>query len=477
MSGTVELPLWLALLGGVLAAFGLLDRLLTPATRWFFRRRVNRAIDELNTRLKLKIKPFRMTKRQVLIDRLAHDPDVVRAAEDHAREENMPVSVAMDMATRYAREIVPAFNAYAYFRVGIRLARWLSTALYRVRLGYTDSDALAGVNPDSAVVFVMNHRSNMDYVLVTYLASSSAALSYAVGEWARVPVLQTLIRAMGAYFIRRDARNRLYRRVLAAYVRMATEAGVTQAIFPEGGLSRDGNLRPVKLGLLSYILSAHEQAGRDTVFIPVGLNYDRVLEDRSLVAEAEGKATPKSTMQKTVTTLGFLWKNFRLRLAGKWHRFGYACVSFGKPVSLSAFLAANKARRLSALPEDEKPALTQKLGEHLMAEVSKVIPALPASLVAVALLDAGEAGLDRLSLKARVDAMIDRLEASGAHIHIPRHDRDYEVTVGLRMLTLRKIVAEDSNGTLTIAQGEEPLVTYYANAIRHLFRPAKARRA
>ncbi len=475
MSGTIELPLWLVLLAGVLAVFGLVDRLLTPATRWFMRRRLNRAIDELNTRLKLKIRLFGMTKRQVLIDRLAHDPDVIRAAEEHARDENMPVNVAMDLVQRYARETVPAFNAYAYFRVGIRLARWLSTALYRVRLGYTDADALAEVNPDSTVVFVMNHRSNMDYVLVTYLASASTALSYAVGEWARVPVLQQLIRAMGAYFIRRDARSRLYRRVLAAYVRMATEAGVTQAIFPEGGLSRDGLLRPVKLGLLSYILSAHEHAGRDTVFIPVGLNYDRVLEDRSLVAEAEGRAVPVTTLRKTGRTLGFLAKNLRLRLAGKWHRFGYACVSFGKPVSLDAFLKESNVRSLAAVPQDERPALTQALGERLMAEVGKVIPALPVSLVALALQDAGAAGLDRLSLKARVDALIDTLEARGAHIHIPRHDRDYEVTVGLRMLAIRHIVTEGENGILHVAEGEGPFIAYYANSIRHLFRPLNTR--
>ncbi len=46
---------------------------------------------------------------------------------------------------------------------------------------------LAQVDPDATVVFVMNHRSNMDYgALVTYLAADRSALSYAVREWARV---------------------------------------------------------------------------------------------------------------------------------------------------------------------------------------------------------------------------------------------------------------------------------------------------
>ena len=73
--------------------------------------------------------------------------------------------------------------------------------LYRVRIGYRNDDALAAVDPSSSVIFVINHRSNMDYVLVTYVAATSSALSYAVGEWAQVWGLRGLIRSMGAYFI------------------------------------------------------------------------------------------------------------------------------------------------------------------------------------------------------------------------------------------------------------------------------------
>lgn len=469
MTETIELPVWVIVIASVLAAIAIADRLLSPAVRWFFRRRVNQAIDELNTRLKLKIRPFGTTRREVLIDRIVNDPAVVGAVAEHSRETGEPIQVAMGRATRYAREIVPMFNAYAYFRIGTRLARLIATALYRVRLGYTDTEALSKVAPDSSVVFVMNHRSNMDYVLVTYLASSSTALSYAVGEWARLPVLQTLIRFMGAYFIRRNARNTLYRRILATYVRMATEAGVTQAVFPEGGLSRDGKLRPPRIGLISYIVSAHDHATHDTVFIPVGLNYDRVLEDRSLVFEADHHARPASTWQKSTRTLGFLWRNLRLRLAGRWHRFGYASVSFGNPVSVDRFLADQGIDKWRMLADSEREALTEKLALRLMRSIETLIPVLPVSLVSVALIEAGPERVDRLELKVRVGILIDRLVDRGMHIHIPRQDRDYEIDVGLRMLTLRRIVKQAPDGELTIADKDRALVAYYANAIAHLF--------
>ena len=75
-------------------------------------------IDELNTRLELEIPAFNLTKRRVLIDRLLYDPAIVEAAGETAASGAVPRQVVMASVERYAREIVPAFNAYAYFRVG-----------------------------------------------------------------------------------------------------------------------------------------------------------------------------------------------------------------------------------------------------------------------------------------------------------------------------------------------------------------------
>src|SRR3954469_16571072 len=314
MTHSVSLPLWLVVVLFLLAAWAALDRLLMPGARWYLRRRVNRVIDELNTRLRLKIPPFHRTKRRVLIDRLVFDPAVVEAVDAHAREQGVPRGVLASRVERYAREIVPAFNAYFYFRIGYWLSKRVAQLLYRVRLGFSDEAGLAAVTPGSTVVFLMNHRSNMDYVLMGYLAADRTALSYAVGEWARIWPLQTLIRSTGAYFVRRSSGDPLYRRVLERYIHMATSRGVPQAVYPEGGLSRDGRLRPPKLGLLDYMLRSFDPQGdRDLVFIPVGINYDRVLEDRTLLLDlpptSEAKAARPGLLGAVSTTLRFALRN------------------------------------------------------------------------------------------------------------------------------------------------------------------------
>jgi len=472
MTSQVTLPLWLALIISALAIWAAFERIVVPAVRWFLRRRFNRSIDELNTRLKLRIQPFKLAKRQALIDQLIFDPEVLRAIEEYAAANKVSREAAQARARGYAREIVPSFSAYAYFGIGTRLARSISTFLYRVRLGYLDEAAMQLADPDAAVVFVINHRSNMDYVLVTYMASTSSALSYAVGEWARVWLLQNLIRSMGAYFVRRDSREPLYRKVLSRYVHLAVAGGLAQAMFPEGGLTRDGKLRPPKLGLLSYMVSGFDPKGpRDAVFVPVGINYDRVLEDRVQVAALVTPEGEKPRFKFSPAVLiGFLWQNLKLRMQGRLYRYGYACVSFGKPVSLRQYVT-ERGIDFRTLDEQRRFAEIERLGEALMQQVGQVIPALPVSLVATVILAAAKP-LSALELKGEVEILIRRLIAGGAHIHIPRSDQDYAIEVGLRMLLLRHFVEED-NGLYRANPREEIMLRYYANSIAHMLPAAK----
>ena len=462
----VSVPLWLLVPGGLLAVWAALDRLLIPSVRWLLRRRVNRLIERVNTQLKIRLPPFKLTRRAVLIDRLLFDREVQEAAAAHARESGMPREVAVETVRRYAREIVPSFNAYVYFRAGYAAARAIARSLYRVRLGYSDEAGLSRVGENTTVVFLINHRSNMDYILVAYLAAEKAALSYAVGEWARVWPLQTLIRAMGAYFVRRNSRDALYRKVLERYVAMATEAGVTQAIFPEGGLSRDGKLRPPKFGILDYMLRSFDrEGGRDIAFIPVGINYDRVFEDRSFQVELDPAARRPGTTQSLATATRFVSRNAFLMARNRWHRFGYACVNFGSPVSLRDYLVREAVdfRRLS---KEERFPKVEAFAKELMREIAKVIPVTPVALAATVLVRQPGKAWSRLELKAEILRLVNEVEARGAHVYIPRRDLDYAFEVGLRMLVLRRLVAE-SGGILAPVPQELPLLTYYANSIAH----------
>ena len=449
MTETVEIPIWLFSLILGFAAVTFASHFLFPSVRWFLRRRMERVVAKLNTRLARPIQPFKLARRTDMIQRLVYDPAVTEAIVDYAREHGVREDVAFEQAKRYAREIVPSFSASAYFGFAIRAARLLARFLYHVRLGHYDKPALDEVDPDATLVFVINHRSNMDYVLVTYLAAQQSALSYAVGEWARVWPLSRLIRAMGAYFIRRRDAGPLYRRVLARYVAMATQGGVAQAMFPEGGLSLDGKLATPRMGLLKYIVEGWQPDGRDVVFVPVALNYDRVLEDRVLLdAHRAGTRRFRARIGEAVGFgLTYLWR----RMTGKVQKFGYAAVSFGTPLSLRAHVA-------------EQGRDPEMLAGRLMDTIGDVVPILPVPLLALVLQDGIPRSRDEIA-----EAVTARLASFGLPPDHAVHCAPDEVLeTGLAVLLRRALIVRDPDGRYSADPSHGALLQFYANSISHL---------
>ncbi|WP_159965725.1 1-acyl-sn-glycerol-3-phosphate acyltransferase [Profundibacterium mesophilum] len=455
MFDTVQIPVWLLVLILLFAAATLLTHFINPPVRWFFRRRMERAVERLNKRLERPIQPFKLARRHDMIQRLIYDPKVAEAVTRHARETGMREDVAFAEARRYAREIVPSFSASAYFGVAIRAARWLSTRLYDIRLGEIGQAGMQKIDPDATVIFVMNHRSNTDYVLVTYLVADRSALSYAVGEWAQVWPLSRLIRAMGAYFIRRKSRNTLYRRVLARYVQLSTQAGVTQAIFPEGGLSLTGSVGAARLGLLSYIVSDFDMRGRDVVFVPISLNYDRVIEDRILVEAAQsGERRFRASFLRGAFFAG-RW--LRRRITGRAKRFGMAAVTFGEPLSLKAFLAARAVTQGDVTGERGVTAIAQEV----MQRIRKGVPALPVPLFLAALIEGCETlGEIELWMARRVEM----LRASGAVAHLREDSISLTARDALERLRVRRML-DESGGRIKIAPGRMSIAAFYAASV------------
>jgi len=467
MTSSVNLPLWLVVFGGLLAVSAVFRLLVIPLFRWLVRRRTERVMDEVNRRLDLSLPEFKTIRRQNLINRLVFDAQVLQAVRKHCQESGISEEQGIQKVERYAREIVPTFNAYLYFRFGSWLGRTFSKLLYRVRVGFVDEEGFRKVDPYSSVVFIMNHRSNMDYILLAYLAMKRVALSFAVGEWARVWPVQPLVKAFGAFFVRRSSGNVLYRRVLERFVQMATAAGVVQAVFPEGRLSRDGQIGHPKIGLLDYMLRGFDpEVGRDLVFIPVGINYDRVVEDRTLLMASDREVFKKSIWGVIKTTLFFFLRNIWLMLRRKWYRYGYAVVNFGTPLSMREYARALPLdfRRMD---NEERIDTVKRLAQELMNAVGRVVPVVPVSLISsVFVANHGKAMTDE-EIRAQAQALMSDLSRSGAHVYVPRRSPDYTIEVGLRMLVLRHFVRE-KKAVFFPAPEERKVLEYYASTIAHL---------
>jgi glycerol-3-phosphate O-acyltransferase len=439
---------------------------------------------------RVQLESARFIDRLWLREALLRDPAVDAAAARAASEQQTPLMELRQRIEAWVDEMVPAFSITAYYRLGGGLARVAVNLCYELVFDAASYERADRQVPTGAIrVFVINHRSNADYVVLSYGLLKHVALSYAVGEWARVWPLDLLFRAFGSYFIRRGERDRLYHVVLERYVQLLVGHGGVTGFFPEGRLTRDGAMGPAKAGLLDYILGVRrEQPGQPIWFIPVGLNFDRVFEDRSLIASAEG--APKAR-DKAGSALRILWRapvvlgSHLLRLVTRTHRgFGYAAVTVGQPVSLDEL----QVGEIAALPFEQRWPQVKALAAQLIERVGRVVPATPVPLLASALLEGP--GADDAVLVRRIAELLRGLRAAGAPVargeafahmapvtgqgELAALDAELAATSEAElMLSIaytalrRRGILRRQGGRIELRERDRPVLQWYARSIAH----------
>ena len=446
------------------------------ATRRFAHGYARRAGRRTVMRARVRIDRYKLTRKAYVIDALLADEAITVAVRAHVADTGASEDDTWRRVRRYLDEIVPFFNILAYYRLGYWVSRAALSLFYKVSVEYERPDPFRAVPRNSIVIYLMNHRSNADYVLVAYVMMGAVSISYAVGEWARAFPLEVLFKSFGSYFIRRRYREPLYHAVLQSYVQLITRNRVTQGIFPEGGLTRDGALRPAKIGLLDYALGvARDPEVRSRMYVvPVGINYDRVIEDRTLLRELETRRpVPASDRIAQAANVGrfILWNLGRL-VTRRWRRYGRAAVTIGTPVSVDAWLTGLEAEGVSLFdtPRGDRLSRVQHFCDDVLQRIGAIIPVTPVPLACAALQSFDADFVSRAALLERMSAMRDVLREFNGRVL--QADRDIEETFdrAYRMLRMRRVIARTGNGFLILPNGR-PLITYYANSIVHLLGP------
>ena len=420
-----------------------------------------------------RIDRFKFTGKKYIAESLLGDRAIAEAVERHAVESGMPRADVWRRVRRYLDEIVPVFNLLVYYEFGISASRFLLNLFYKIEVDHPRPEAISELPRESIVIYLMNHRSNADYVLATYALAGQVTISYAVGEWARVFPLEYLFKTFGSYFIRRRFREPLYHTVLERYVQLITRNGVTQGIFPEGGLSRDGKLRPAKIGLLDYALGVAREPGfaERMYIVPVAINYDRVLEDRSLLRElraSEGHRPPGRFKQLREVLSYAGWNTGRL-LMRRWKRYGEAAVVIGEPVALAPWFREREREGggLFALERGDRLREVQKLADDAMRRVGEIIPVTSVPLVCAAVQTFDAEFITRAALIERTSELRASLLHHGRHVLKPQEQIGETLDRAYELLRLRRVLARDGAGYVVLPRGRE-LISYYANSISHL---------
>jgi glycerol-3-phosphate O-acyltransferase len=338
-----------------------------------------------------------LSHRRNLIDAIVASAALQDEIVDEAKRRGVTTEAAEDRARKFAWEIASDFS-YPVIRAGELVLERLWQRLYdgvEIRHG----GELVQAAPGNGLVYLPNHRSHIDYLLLSYLvhAQGLAPPHIAAGANLNLPLVGAVLRRGGAFFLRRSFKGEpLYAAVFREYLHAMLAKGFPIAYFIEGGRSRSGRTLAPKGGLLGMTLESFmREHPRPVLMVPVHFSYEKVLEGTTLVAELEGQ--PKQ--RESIGALASVARNLR-------REYGSAYANFGQPLSVGPFLD-REAPGWQALNGDAQREtarnLAVRLGREMAQRINAAVVINPINLVAMAIVPSPRHALDERGLAQQIE--------------------------------------------------------------------------
>lgn len=209
------------------------------------------------------------------------------------------------------------------------------------------------------VIFIPNHRSHMDYLMVSYCLFKNhiSCPLIAAGDNLNYFPLGLFFRKGGAFFIKRDFKdNMLYPQLFRHYLNLLLKNRRSIEFYIEGTRTRTGKLLSPKSGLLRLLLQGiRELKLKDLYIIPVSIEYDRVIEDSVLVDEDRGIPKKKEDLEGLFDIHNFIKKHYN-----------NVYIHFSSPLSINRFLSDNLKIKSSRYTKKSLSALSEHIMERIL---------------------------------------------------------------------------------------------------------------
>lgn len=408
-------------------------------------------------RSKVKMTPVNLPRtRRAIIDAVLSQDRFQEVIRNYASEQHVTEEQATSLARSYLFEIAADQN-YMIFPFWESLLSWVFNGIYEGLV--VDERKLeefrrqAGSHP---IVFVPNHRSHMDYLILNYLfyqhripmplVCGGNNLSF----WPMGPIG----RKSGAFFIRRSYEgNKLYASTVQAYIEQLIRDKCFLEFFIEGTRSRTGKLLPPRMGILTHIVESYlHGAEKEILLVPTAITYDSVLEEKNYLEEHAGQMKNPENRFDLVRLTKYLKR-----------RSGKVYIQFGETLSLKEWS--------QNLPHLEKREMVEKLAYQLTHTINKSFVVTPRSMVAAALLSHPQKVISERGLLEEIEPLRQYLQYKGCLFsETLLKAPSMALKESVRDLTQRHLIREihDEDGVFyLIPEEKRPLLDFYKNGSLH----------
>jgi glycerol-3-phosphate O-acyltransferase len=362
-------------------------------------------------------KPARRIIEETLRDRFFR-----RALEEHAAASGRKPDSVERHARRDLKAIAARLNP-TVVALTAPLLNWVFNRIYDgIEVDEAGLERAMRAASRAPVVLCPSHKSHVDYLVMSSVLWNRGYTVPVVAAGANLSFwpLGFFLRRGGAFFLRRSFKDdKVYTAAFKAYVKKLVHDGVLQEFFPEGGRSRTGKLLPARLGLFTWQVDAVlEGAQRDLVFVPVAIDYEKVVESSSYSKELAGGEKKPEDLRALLSAPKVLAA-----------RYGRIHVTFDEPVSLAEFASGRGLSLTEELPAEEKKGLVRALGHRVMWGIGRVSTITPQALVCATVLSWRGRGIPARELGQRMGLLRRLAQADGTPLSSTLKDAPSDPTV------------------------------------------------
>lgn len=406
-----------------------------------------------------------VSHRATLLRDLITKPDVQAAIKQRSEDQNITEYKATDQARRYVLEIVANCTSITV-QVMNRLLSYFWNKFYS-GIEVNNAEPLQALSKTHELVYVPCHRSHIDYLLLSYVIYyEGLAIPYiAAGKNLNMPVIGSILRGGGAFFIRRSFKDdQLYSSIMFEYVAELVSKGVAIEYFVEGGRSRTGRLLKPKPGMLSMTIRGFlKYRQKPVAFIPVYIGYEKLLETKAYQAELSGEDKKSETFVNSVRSI--------LSIRGN---FGKVAANFGRPILLDDVLDQEQSTwREDAYDDAERPDWVRSsvgsVSGLIASHINQAAAVNAVTLISTVLLATPKQGMDERELLKMI-AMYRDIIASTAYSDrlVVTQETGPEQIARVESLKMLNRHEHELGDILYLGPKHSVSLTYYRNNILHL---------
>jgi len=343
-----------------------------------------------------------LKSRQEMMEMVLDHENITGVIDEEVRAGKKSKTVLRKRAYKYHKEIAADFSILwiMFFKV---ISNWFFKKVFDgFHYDPEEFRRIREWSKKGTLVFVPSHKSHLDYVIISNLLFQNNFIPPHIVAGANLSFFPVgkLFRKSGAFFMRRSFKgNNLYATVFRQYVKTLVKEGHSIEFFIEGGRSRTGKIISPKMGIVKYLIESIDQGyGEDLIFVPITVNYDRIMEESSYKKELRGKEKTKESTSSFLKSRKLIKK-----------RYGKVYFAVNEPFSMKEF----RQNLHEAMGEEAEEQFIPELGSHIIRKINEVVMVTPFALVSAAILFTAKRGFSHEMILSRLSILLKTVKQFG----------------------------------------------------------------